>query len=229
MDLKCYRCSEWPCVCKDGQTIIHGDCREVLPQLEPVDLVLTDPPYGHGERWRGGTWGAAQMYRDAEVWDAERADDDTIKQVLVSGAHAVIWGGNYFCLPPSRCWLSWEKTSRMDTLADFELAWTSFDRPSKSYVSDRNPDGKRSHPTQKPLKLIRWCLQFAGEFHTVLDPFLGSGTTLRACKDLGRRGIGIEIEERYCEIAANRLRQEVLDFETTRTAARTPDPIRHMT
>lgn len=213
MTLRCYRCAAWPCVCKDRQTIIHGDCREVLPLLEPVGLVLTDPPYGHGERWQGGTWGSAQMYRDAEQWDAVRADDATIASLLRAGRNAIIWGGNYFQLPPSRGWLSWEKSSRMATLADFELAWTSFDKPAKAYVEDRNPDGKRFHPTQKPLSLIKWCIAFAnGNSDTVLDPFLGSGTTLRACKDLGRRGIGIEIEERYCEIAANRLRQEVLEF-----------------
>ena len=198
-----------------GITIYHGDCREVLPWLEPADLVLTDPPYGHGERWQGGTWGAAEMYRDAERWDAEKFQDITLSLILRLGYESIIWGGNYYQLPPSRCWFAWYKNPSLDTLADFELAWTSFDRPSKSFFEDRNPDGKRMHPTQKPLSLMKWCIQqcrFDDIAITILDPFMGSGTTLRAAKDLGRRAIGIEIEEKYCEIAAKRLSQEVLDF-----------------
>jgi DNA modification methylase len=112
----------------------------------------------------------------------------------------------------TRGWLSWGKTSLMPTLADFELAWTNLDRPAKCWTGDRNPDGKRQHPTQKPLQLFAWCLAFFPDSRLVLDPFCGSGTTLRAAKDSGRCAIGIEIEERYCEIAAERCRQEVLDF-----------------
>ena len=198
-----------------GITIYYGDCREVLPALAPVDLVLTDPPYGHGELWQGGTWGAAPMYaEDARRWDAEKFPDDTLDIVRKAGRGVVIWGGNYYSLPPSRCWLAWDKTQKIPTLADFELAWTNLDRPSKSFSESRNPDGngQRQHPTQKPLSLFLWCFTFFTNSETVLDPFMGSGTTLRAAKDLGRRAIGIEIEERYCEIAAKRLSQEVLQF-----------------
>jgi DNA modification methylase len=196
---------------EDGITIYHGDCREILPHLPKVDLVLTDPPYGLADRWTGGTWGAAPMYEDAKRWDRDIPIDAVIA-MLSLGTNSIIWGGNLYPLPPSRCWLSWEKSSKMSTLADFELAWTSFDRPSKQWLEDRNPDGKREHPTQKPLSLFLWCLGFAPDASTILDPFMGSGTTLRAAKDLGRRCIGIEIEERYCEIAVKRLGQEVLRF-----------------
>ena len=196
-----------------GIQIYHGDCRLVLPTLPKCDLLLTDPPYGHGPRWQGGTWGAAQMYRDAEVWDAEKIPDDLLSLVLSCALSAIVWGGNYYSLPPSRCWLAWVKNPAMDTMADFELAWTNFDRPAKKFIENRNPDGKRQHPTQKPLDLIQWCYSFAPEAQTILDPFMGSGTTLVAAKNLGRKAIGIEIEERYCEIAAKRLSQEVFDFE----------------
>lgn len=100
-------------------------------------------------------------------------------------------------------------------MGDFELAWTTLDRPPKAYHAGVNPDGRREHPTQKPLGLMRWCLTTAGGSGTVLDPFMGSGTTLRAALDLGRRAIGIEIEERYCEIAARRLDQMVLPLAVT--------------
>lgn len=203
-----------PYYSEKGTTIYHGDCREILPGLEPVDLVLTDPPYGHGELWSGGTWGAASIYsQDAKRWDAEKFPQDDIPKIIAAGEHCIIWGGNYYILSPSRCWLAWDKTQKIPTMADFELAWTNFERPSKSFTECRNPDSNgmpREHATQKPLSLFKWCLTFAEG--SVCDPFMGSGTTLRAAKDLGRRAIGIEIEERYCEIAAKRLSQEVLDF-----------------
>lgn len=207
-----------------GITLYCGDCREILPLLrcpntsyclEACDgrcelSIVTDPPYGHGDRWQGGTWGAAPMYRDAEKWDAERFPNDDLLRVL-GQRRAIVWGGNYYDLPPSRCWLAWRKSSPMPTLADFELAWTNLNQPSKLFTADRNPDGPRWHPTQKPLALLTWCLSFVEG--SILDPFAGSGTTLRAAKDLSRRAIGIEIEPKYCEIAVKRLRQEVLPLE----------------
>ncbi len=197
-----------------GITIFCGDCREILPTLPKADLVLTDPPYGHGELWSGGTWGAAPIYsQDAKHWDAEKFPQQDIGMVLVAGTDCIIWGGNYYILPPSRCWLAWDKTQKIPTMADFELAWTSFDRPSKSFTECRNPDGNgapREHATQKPLSLFKWCLSFAEG--AVCDPFMGTGTTLRAAKDMGRSVTGIDINERYCEIAAKRLSQEVFDF-----------------
>jgi len=191
-------------------TLYCGDCRELLPELGKFDLLLTDPPYGHGDKWQGGTWGAAEMYKDAMKWDAETPSEETIADVLKAATVGIVWGGNYFRLPPSRCWLSWEKSSRMDTLADFELAWTSMDRPCKAKREDRNPDGKRCHPTQKPLSILRWCFGFVADAKTIIDPFAGSCTTGVAAKLEGRHATLIEISERYCEIGAERLRQGVL-------------------
>jgi site-specific DNA-methyltransferase (adenine-specific) len=197
----------------NGITIYHGDCREVLPSLpdNSVDLVLTDPPYGHGKKWSGGTWASNPIYDLAFKWDAAPVELDLLIRVIEMAPISIVWGGNYYSLPPSRCWLAWEKSSKMPTMADFELAWTNLDAPAKLFRENRNPDGRRLHPTQKPLSVIKWCIGFCpSTVQTILDPFMGSGTTLRAAKDLGRKAIGIEIEERYCEIAAKRLQQEVL-------------------
>jgi DNA modification methylase len=196
-----------------GITIYHGDCREVLPHVT-ADVLVTDPPYGLADKWSGGTWATDPMYADARRWD--RAPFTNIAAVIAKTPHAIVWGGNYYSLPPSRCWLAWEKSARMPTMADLELAWTNLDRPAKSWIEDRNPDGKRWHPTQKPVSLMQWCLGFVPD-GVVLDPFMGSGTTLVAAKNLCRRAIGIDIEERYCEIAAKRLSQEVMQFEEQRT------------
>ncbi len=193
-----------------GIRIFHGDCRDVLPHVGRFDCLLTDPPYGHGSKWSGGTWAANEIYDAAFEWDAAPVDQALLDACIAAADTAIVWGGNYYRMPPSRCWLSWLKTSRMPTMADFELAWTNLDRPAKAFEEDRNPDGKRTHPTQKPLRLFRWCLGMDASIASVLDPFMGSGTTLRAAKDLGLQAVGVDRVEKYCEQAARRLSQEVL-------------------
>ena len=194
---------------QDGITIYHGDCREVLPSLAKADLVLTDPPYGIFAT--GGTWG-----RKADLeWDREPVAN--LDQMLAAGTNQIVWGGNYYALPPSRGWLVWLKRDSLPSTADVELAWTSFDMNSRlidQTIAATNAE-RLGHPTQKPLRVMRWSLGFAPNARTVIDPFMGSGTTLEACALLGRRAIGIEIEERYCEIAAKRLSQGVLPMEAT--------------
>ena len=204
-----------------GITIYHGDCREILPQLEPVDLVLTDTPYGidfgkAGEFCASHGWGP---WRENVEWDKERPSLETISIVLNAATNAIIWGGNYFAdmLPPSMGWLAWDKGQNDFSLADFELAWTSYPKAARRcrYARGKALKDGKCHPTQKPLEVFRWCIQQADKHsknHTILDPFMGSGTTLRAAKDLNRRAVGIEIEEKYCELAARRLSQEVLSL-----------------
>lgn len=200
-----------------GITIYHGDCREILPEIE-ADAVVTDPPYGIGDKWAKsamvGKNGSSRLWGKGETWDDSTACE-IITQISEKYDEAIIWGGNYYPLPPSRCWLIWDKVQKFSG-ADAELAWTSLDGPVRVYRKSRidayqNDGDLKVHPTQKPTGLMAWCLGMTkGE--TILDPFMGSGTTLRAAKDLGRKAIGIEIEEKYCEIAANRLAQEVLPF-----------------
>jgi DNA modification methylase len=199
----------------DACTIYHGDCREILPTLGRFDLLLTDPPYGIGKKWQGGSghgWGRADSHKEVRnQWDAEPPAAELLSKMVGAARRSIIWGGNYFELPPSRCFLVWNKPERNFTLAEAEYAWTNADNVAR--VCDyRRSDPDRIHPTQKPLGLMRWCLSLSwcSDAATILDPFMGSGTTLVAAKLEGRRAVGIELEERYCEIAANRLSQGVL-------------------
>lgn len=204
-----------------GIVIYHGKCEEVLPQLPKSDLLLTDPPYGIGVSCRG-VWGTSNKGKvstwEKTDWDAKPPADWLFGLMLDYSVNQIIWGGNYFPLPPSRCWLVWDKDNTGD-FADCELAWTNLDKAVRKIryrwngmLQEKMGADKeiRHHPTQKPLDVITWAIKHAPETcQTILDPFMGSGTTLRAAKDLGRKAIGIEIEERYCEIAAKRLAQEV--------------------
>jgi site-specific DNA-methyltransferase (adenine-specific) len=203
-------------------TIYHGDSREIVPMLGRFDLMLTDPPYGLAEKLVGGTWGKAfeGKYKD---WDAEAP---CLEHLMQAADKSIVWGGNYFTLPPSRCWLVWDKPEKMPTVADCEMAWCSWDANSRVFKKSRNPDGKRQHPTQKPLALMQWCIQQAGKVETILDPFAGSGTTGHAAKNLGKRAVLIEREERYCEVAAARLAQDVLPFHTQNVTSEGSPPSR---
>ena len=207
-----------------GITIYHGDCREILPELPKVDLVLTDPPYGvkmdKGFDGFGGFGKPIKRRQYADCWDEDRPDKSLFDALITRGNHVIIWGGNFFAdlLPRSTHWITWDKLQTMPTFGDCELAWTNLDRKSVSKVVVQwngllGKEDERNHPTQKPVSLMTWCIQHVGDTKTILDPFMGSGTTLVAAKNLGRKAIGIEIEEKYCEIAVNRLAQENLFTE----------------
>jgi len=192
---------------EDGIIIYNADCRDILPHLEKVDLVLTDPPYGIGI--------AANPVRQKHAkshWDDEVVDRDLLIESLERGDNAIVWGGNYFDLPPTQGFLIWDKMQPEGlTLAMCEMAWTSLSRPAKMF-KERVIGYHKYHPTQKPERLMTWCIEWARDVNTILDPFMGSGTTLVAAKQLGRKAIGIELEEKYCKIAVERLRQGVLNL-----------------
>jgi DNA modification methylase len=204
----------------DGVTCILGDCREVLPTLGRVDAVVTDPPYGIAAAWKGGRghgWGVADAAKAMRnEWDVAAPDAETLA-ALICAPEAVLWGGNYFDLPPSRGWLVWNKPERGFTLAE---AWTNIDTVIRVFDGVRSDPG-REHPTQKPLALMQWCIRRL-DARTILDPFMGSGTTGVAAVKLGRRFIGIEIEEKYFTIACRRiseaLRQPDLFIERPKPA-----------
>jgi len=208
-----------------GIQIFHGDCREILPGLEPVDLVCADPPYGMDwntdtDRFSGGSTESrarrgsgksdqARVQNDAEAFDPAP---------WLNFPRVILWGFQHFAARlPVGSTLVWIK--RLDAafgsfLSDADLAWMKGGHGvyCKRDTSLMGETRQRAHPTQKPVPLMAWCIEKAGGTGTILDPFMGSGTTLVAAKQLNRRCIGIEIEEKYCEIAASRLSQEVFDF-----------------
>jgi DNA modification methylase len=195
---------------KDGITIYHGDCRDILPHLPKVDLVLTDPPYGIGANKMTLGNGARKLPRGVHDWDAHPPDLSLITQL----GKCIIWGGNYFGLCGQSKWLVWDKGTGGNDYADCELAWTNIGgvvrKFFKSWVganAKERVDSDRFHPTQKPVQLMTWCMSFFPNAETILDPFMGSGTTLVAAKLLGKKAIGIELEEEYCKIAVERLAQ----------------------
>lgn len=183
--------------------LILGDCQQVIPMIGKVDAIVTDPPYGLGKRMQGGTWGAKDHDSGFLRWDLETPD---WLVTAIGDTPSIVWGGNYLPFPPSRCWLIWNKVNAVPTMADFEQAWTNLDRPSKRMDL---PVGRVEfgHPTQKPLALMEWCLGFLPTAQTILDPFMGSGTTLVACAKMGRKGIGIELDPDYFDIACRRVEQ----------------------
>jgi site-specific DNA-methyltransferase (adenine-specific) len=188
---------------RDGVQLFHGDSRELLPTLAPGSVdVLTDPPYGLGKKMQGGTWATVKTHADMWDWDVLPADA-IINQIAELG-RAVIWGGQYFRLPPSRCWLVWDKKNAVHTTADCEMAWTNLDRPTKRF-SFKVGDHKTGHPTQKPLPLFAWCLKFLEGDKPIFDPFMGSVTSGIVAAREGRGFIGAEACEKYIEIAAKRL------------------------
>ena len=203
---------------QDGIVIFNADCREILPHLPKVDLVLTDPPYGIGADKGTTGFGCAEGKKYFDSWDVK---PESLDSVLFAGKKAIIFGGNYFTdlLPMNGHWIVWDKIGEMkfqNPFSDCELAWTNFDKKSvKKYVCIQQgfvaKEKTRFHPTQKTVMLFANIIgDYSNIVDTILDPFMGSGTTLVAAKQLGRKAIGIEIEEKYCQIAIKRLSQGVL-------------------
>ena len=197
---------------QDGVTLYHGDCREILAQLRRFDLLLTDPPYGID--WATNYSRFSKGVNDKTPIANDKRGDIDLEPFIAATDEQIIFGAN--CLPQPRAgsYLIWDK--RCDDgfafLSDGEAAWWSEGRGV--YICSVNAQRHRSkaglHPTQKPVQLMTWCIKKAKKSQTILDPFAGSGTTLLAARLEGRQAVGIEISERYCEIAANRLRQRLL-------------------
>ena len=186
--------------------LIRGDCAEILPTLGRPDALICDPPYGLAKKLQGGTWG--KSFDGIEDWDAV-TPSELVKMAMSLTDKAIIWGGNYYSFTPSRCWLVWIKRDAVKTMAGCELAWTNFDANSKFFdwtIAATNAE-RVEHPTQKPVALMRWCIEQAGNPQTILDPFMGSGTTGVAAIQLGRTFTGIEREAKYFDIACKRIEQ----------------------
>lgn len=187
-----------------------GDCLEILPTLPKVDAVITDPPYGIGKDGQAETTGGHGGRKAHEFmgWDARRPDKRAFDLMLAAADKHVIWGGNYFAdlLPPTGKWFVWDKGQRINQ-SDGELAWTHENGALRICTMNRVEllmDGT-DHPTQKPVRLMTWCIDQIKAGELILDPFMGSGTTGVACMNLGRKFIGIEIEPKYFDIACRRI------------------------
>lgn len=205
-------------------TLYHGDCREIVPGLGRFDLLLTDPPYGIDYKHSGkGTarTKSAKIRGNKKIHEDSRPFDP---REWLNYDNVIIWGADHFYtrLPEYGRFLVWNKLGQLepwDSFSDVEMAWhsktgkaTIFSMLWKGVASAKNGEnnGRRLHVTKKPERLMRWCIEQAGDVQTILDPFAGSGTTGRAAKDLGRKCTMIEYDERYCEVAARYMAQEVL-------------------
>ena len=171
-------------------------------------VVITDPPYGI----RADENPVRGSDRHERIgWDRERPEREIFDEILRHGSAQIIWGGNYFTdlLPPSMCWLVWDKGQTDFSLADCEFAWNSKQGAARRLMLPRSEalkDGKE-HPTQKPVRLMVWCLEKHPSAQTVCDPFMGTGTTGVACMQRGLRFVGIERERAYFDIACRRIEQ----------------------
>lgn len=195
-------------------TLYLGSCEDILPTLQPVDLVCTDPPYGIGEaagkaKTRKGL-GPTRDYGNDE-WDNAPVAPELMAAVRHAGRWQIIFGGNYYDCPAAKCWLVWDKVNGENDFADCEMAWTNLPKAARliRYMWNgmlREKGAQRGdRPTQKPLEVMKWCIGHAPTSETVLDPFMGSGTTGVAAIQMGKSFIGIEREPKYFEAACRRI------------------------
>ena len=195
---------------------------DILPTLGKVDAVITDPPYGIGidramaasSDTQSGGMKAKKGNYVATGWDDLPMNFELANLIIEKGDKVIFWGGNYYGLPASQCWLVWDKRVN-GNFADCELAWTNMKKPVRKFewmwngMLRQGKEERNGHPTQKPLALMVWCIEQAENPETILDPFMGSGTTGVAAIQLSRKFIGIEREPKYFDIACKRIEQAV--------------------
>lgn len=198
-----------------GATLYLGDCMDILPTLPKVDAVITDPPYGINENHKKVAsrrkLAATKDYGEFD-WDKNPPSADVIDAIRAKAKWQALFGGNYFALPPTSCWLVWDKLNGDSDFADCELAWTNWPKAVRRIQwrwngMIRQGNEERHHPTQKPLEVMKWVIELCPAASCVLDPFMGSGTTGVACAQMGRNFIGIEREPKYFDIACKRIEQ----------------------
>ena len=183
------------------------DCMEFMKGVPDkyYELAIIDPPYGIGDKLtQGGTWASKYAKGDAS-WDIAPPSNYWNELFRVS-KNQIVWGGNYFGLPPNRCFIIWDKVAHMDTLADCEMAWTSFDKNAR-FISINKDKGteERLHICQKPIALYLWLLNnYAKEGDKIFDSHVGSGSSRIACDKLGYYFEGCELDKDYWEAQEKR-------------------------
>lgn len=209
-----------------GDAVLYrGSCEDVLPTLSKADCVITDPPYGMKRDGKPPSTSSHGGHKGYEFmgWDSEPPTAEVFDLILRAADRQIIWGANFYPqhLPPSMGWLFWDKGQRISQ-SDGELAYTNMQKALRVFTLNRAAIAQDGavHPTQKPLALMKWCIEQAGMPETILDPFMGSGSTGVAAVHLGRKFIGIEREQKYFDIACERItnaqRQQTL-FEPAPT------------
>ncbi|TXN40062.1 DNA methyltransferase [Methylobacterium sp. WL7] len=202
----------------ENVVVICGDNREILPTLGRFDACVTDPPYGIGESAKkNNTRGTLAKPNDygTDAWDAEPADPVVLDWIRSNTLWQIIFGGNYFALPATSCWLVWDKVNGDNDFADCELAWTNLPKAVRRIHWMWNGmlrKGKepRFHLTQKPLGVMSWCLdQLPAGVETVVDPYCGSGTTGVACVGKGLGFTGVEREVHHFDTSCRRIAEEL--------------------
>lgn len=191
-------------------TLYCGDCRDVLPSISAKGAIITDPPYGIGRFKKGfGTtrFKGHGAEKDGISWDTKPTQEDFDLIFNAANEH-IIWGANNFTLPQSEYFLVWDKMQTVDNFASAELAYTNIKQPAKVFrysIHQHNQDEKvKAHPTQKPVRLMEWCISFT-DADTIIDPYMGSGTTGVACANQGRSFVGIESDPKYFQAACDRI------------------------
>lgn len=200
-----------------GAVLYLADSREIVPVLSPVDAVVTDPPYGIGEAKKPNKSRsklAESKDYGSDSWDNEPAPEWLMLLLREKSKWQIVFGGNFYSMPPSSCWLVWDKENGQNDFADCELAWTNFPRAVRLKrwmwhgMLRAGGEDRGDHPTQKPIKVMEWAITLIPEpSETILDPFMGSGTTGVACANLGRKFIGIERKQEYFDAACRRIEQ----------------------
>ena len=195
-------------------TLYCGDSKDIISQIDNVDAVVTDPPYGINENNKKNLLriNKAKPKDYGEfTWDNSRVDQNIIDLIRQKSRYQIIFGGNYYELPSTSCWLVWDKQNGNSDFADCELAWTNLKTAVRRIYwrwngMIRRGDDERVHPTQKPLGVMRWCIEkLPKDANTILDPFMGSGTTGVACAMMGRKFIGVELDQKHFDIACQRI------------------------
>lgn len=223
--------------------LIQGDCLAVMPELGRFDAVVTDPPYGIGEsagKARTRTSGLTSKIRSASRYQRDYGDkdwddntaDEAISLAVSLAKNSIVFGGNYYDLPPTSCWLVWDKENGATDFADCELAWTNLPKAVRRLKflwngcmrKERHID--RQHPTQKPVGVMEWCMgHLPDTAQTILDPFMGSGTTGVACVKLGRKFTGVELDKDYFDIACSRIEEAYRQPDMLIEAEKAPAPV----
>ena len=189
------------------------DCLEYMKNVEDgyFDLAVVDPDFGLNEKIsQGGTWAA--KYKGFDGVLGGKPGKEYFEQLFRISKNQIVWGGNYFIdmLYPTRCYLIWDKAQKMDTLADCEFAWTSFQSNAKVYKSGRNTGEKRIHICQKPIGLYEWIYEkYTKDGDKIIDTHLGSGSPAIAAYRMKRSFVGIEINETYFNNAVERIEKHM--------------------